>query len=53
MRAQVMPGEDPATLPGPDEVAAKIVDLCLPHFTETGKLYDFPAGKLLEFMLPA
>ncbi len=52
MRALVMPGEDPATLPAPDEVAAKIVDLCLPDFTETGKLYDFPAGKLLEFMRP-
>ena len=53
MRALVMPGEDPATLPAPDEVAAKIVDLCLPDFTETGKLYDFPANKLLEFMRPA
>jgi NAD(P)-dependent dehydrogenase (short-subunit alcohol dehydrogenase family) len=53
MRAMVMPGEDPATLPSPDEVAAKIVDLCLPDVTETGKLYDFPAGKLLKFMLPA
>lgn len=52
MRALVMPGEDPATLPAPDEVAAKIVDLCHPDFTETGKLYDFPAGKLLEFMRP-
>lgn len=53
MRALVMPGEDPATLPTPDDVAAKIVDLCLPGFAETGKLYDFPAGKLLEFMPPA
>jgi NAD(P)-dependent dehydrogenase (short-subunit alcohol dehydrogenase family) len=53
MRALAMPGEDPATLPAPDEVAAKIVDLCLADFTETGKLYDFPAGKLLNFMRPA
>jgi NAD(P)-dependent dehydrogenase (short-subunit alcohol dehydrogenase family) len=53
MRAQVMPGEDPATLPSADEVAAKIVDLCRPDFTETGKLYDFPAGKLLHFKPPA
>jgi NAD(P)-dependent dehydrogenase (short-subunit alcohol dehydrogenase family) len=53
MRALVMPGEDPATLPTPNDVAAKIVDLCLPGFAETGKLYDFPAGKLLEFMPPA
>ena len=52
MRAQVMPGEDPMTLPTPEDVAEKIVDLCLPEFSETGKLYDFPAGKLLEFMPP-
>ena len=53
MRTLVMPGEDPATLPAPDEVAAKIVDLCRADFSATGKLYDFPAGKLLEFMPPA
>jgi NAD(P)-dependent dehydrogenase (short-subunit alcohol dehydrogenase family) len=53
MRALAMPGEDPATLPAPEKVAAKIVDLCLPDFTETGKLFDFPAGKLLDFMRPA
>ncbi len=41
MRAAVMPGEDPMTLPTPEEVAATIVPLCLPSFTETGKLYDF------------
>jgi NAD(P)-dependent dehydrogenase (short-subunit alcohol dehydrogenase family) len=52
MRAQAMPGEDPLTLPTPEEVAAKIVDLCLPSFTETGKLYDVRAGRLLEFMPP-
>jgi NAD(P)-dependent dehydrogenase (short-subunit alcohol dehydrogenase family) len=49
MRAQVMPGEDPMTLPTPDEVAQAIVPLCLPSFSETGKLYDYRAGKLLEF----
>ncbi len=53
MRALVMPGEDPMTLPTPEEVADKILDLCLPSFTETGKLYDYRAGKLLEFMQPA
>ena len=40
-------GRRPVTLPTPEEVAAKIVDLCLPGFTETGKLYDFPAGKII------
>jgi len=53
MRALVMPGEDPMTLPTPEQVAEKILDLCLPSFAETGKLYDFRAGRLLEFMPPA
>jgi len=49
----VIPGEDPMTLSTPNEVAEKIVDLCLPNFAETGKLYEYCAGKLLEFMRPA
>jgi NAD(P)-dependent dehydrogenase (short-subunit alcohol dehydrogenase family) len=53
MRALAMPGEDPMTLPTPDDVAAKILDLCVPSFNETGKLYDFRAGKLQEFTPPA
>jgi NAD(P)-dependent dehydrogenase (short-subunit alcohol dehydrogenase family) len=53
MRAAVMPGEDPMTLPTPEEVAATIVPLCLPSFTETGKLYDFRIKKLLSFHPPA
>jgi NAD(P)-dependent dehydrogenase (short-subunit alcohol dehydrogenase family) len=53
MRALVMPGEDPMTLPTPEQVSEKILDLCLPSFYETGKLYDFRAGKLLEFLQPA
>ena len=52
MRAQVMPGEDPMTLPTPEEVAEKIVDLCRPDFSETGKLYDFPERRLLDFIPP-
>jgi NAD(P)-dependent dehydrogenase (short-subunit alcohol dehydrogenase family) len=52
MRAQVMPGEDPMTLPPPEEVAEKIVELCLPEFSETGRFYDFPTGKLLSFRRP-
>jgi NAD(P)-dependent dehydrogenase (short-subunit alcohol dehydrogenase family) len=53
MRAQVMPGEDPMTLPTPEQVAETIVPLCLPNFTETGKLYDYRAGRLLQFTQPA
>lgn len=53
MRAAIMPGEDPMTLPSAEEVAEAIVPLCLPSFTESGKFYDFRAGKLLEFRSPA
>jgi NAD(P)-dependent dehydrogenase (short-subunit alcohol dehydrogenase family) len=53
MRAQVMPSEDPMTLPTPEQVAEKILDLCLPRFGDSGKLYDFYAAKLLEFAQPA
>jgi NAD(P)-dependent dehydrogenase (short-subunit alcohol dehydrogenase family) len=53
MRAQLMPGEDPMTLPTPEDVAAKIVELCLPEMSVTGRFYDFPSGKLMEFRRPA
>ena len=52
MRAQVMPGEDPKTLPPPEEVAEKIVELCIPGFSETGRLYDFRTRKLMAFRKP-
>jgi NAD(P)-dependent dehydrogenase (short-subunit alcohol dehydrogenase family) len=52
LRAAVMPGEDPMTLPSADEVAEKIVALALPSFTESGKLYDFRFGKLFSYRLP-
>jgi NAD(P)-dependent dehydrogenase (short-subunit alcohol dehydrogenase family) len=53
MRALAMPGEDPMTLPSPEQVAEKIIHLCLPSFSETGKIYDYRADKLQEFMRPA
>jgi len=52
MRAQAMPGEDPLTLPTPDTVAERIVDLCLPSVQETGMLYAYRAGQLLAFREP-
>jgi NAD(P)-dependent dehydrogenase (short-subunit alcohol dehydrogenase family) len=52
MRAQVMPGEDPMTLPPPEAVAEKIIELCVPGFTETGRLYDFPTRRLMAFRKP-
>jgi len=52
LRAAVMPGEDPMTLPPVEDVADKIVALALPSMTETGKLYDFRFGKLISYRLP-
>lgn len=52
MRSAAMPGEDPMSLRTPEEFAPKILTLCEPEWTETGKLYDFPADRLLSFMPP-
>ena len=40
------------TLPTPEQVAATIVPLCLPGFSESGKIWDYRAGKLLSFRAP-
>ncbi len=53
MRAAAMPGEDPMTLKTADAVAEKIVEMCLPDFQETGKIYDYRAGRLLAAQAPA
>jgi len=53
MRAQAMPGEDPLTLVTPDQVAAKIVELCLPSMQESGKIYSYQKGAFLQFRPPA
>jgi NAD(P)-dependent dehydrogenase (short-subunit alcohol dehydrogenase family) len=52
MRAQAMPGEDPMTLQTPEQVAGSIVALCLPSFTESGKVYAYPVKRLLTFRAP-
>ncbi|RYE11414.1 MAG: SDR family NAD(P)-dependent oxidoreductase [Hyphomicrobiales bacterium] len=46
MRAKAMPGEDPATLPMPAEIAPKLIDMIAPAFTETGMIYDFKTSEL-------
>ena len=53
MRATAMPGEDPSTLRPPEDLAPKIVEICSPDWTETGKLYDFPSDRILSFKSPA
>jgi NAD(P)-dependent dehydrogenase (short-subunit alcohol dehydrogenase family) len=53
MRAAAMPGEDPASLRTPEEFAPKVLALCAPQWSETGKLYDFPQDRVLSFAAPA
>ncbi|SSC68149.1 SDR family NAD(P)-dependent oxidoreductase [Ciceribacter selenitireducens] len=52
MRAQAMPGEDPSTVPHPSEVAARLLPLCGPELTETGKLFVVRDEKLKDYRLP-
>lgn len=52
MRAQAMPGEDPADLPHPSEVAARIVPLASSELQETGLIYDVPKGRFLSYRNP-
>ena len=40
MRARAMPGENPATLPEPSDVARSIVALLDPSIVQTGAVYD-------------
>lgn len=42
MRAKAMPGEDPATLPGPEKCAAEIVALLSPQSNVHGEWLDLP-----------
>ena len=52
MRAQAMPGEDPATLPHPSEVAKEIVELAGPDMRETGKLYIVREKRFADYVMP-
>ena len=46
MRAKAMPGEDPETLPRPEAVVPRLVDMVSPSFTQTRMLFDFANGAL-------
>jgi NAD(P)-dependent dehydrogenase (short-subunit alcohol dehydrogenase family) len=48
MRAQAMPGEDPASLKTPEDLAPWFVKLASPDWTETGKVFDFPRGAVIS-----
>jgi NAD(P)-dependent dehydrogenase (short-subunit alcohol dehydrogenase family) len=49
MRAQAMPGEDPDTLPKPDVVAADIVRMLSPDYTENKVLFEYATGETIRF----
>lgn len=44
MRAKAFPGEDPMTLPTPEDVAAPIVDMLAPSYGENGAWVQFKRG---------
>ena len=52
MRAQVFPGEDPLTLDTSEQAADFIVPMCMPEWTESGKLYHYPSRSLMAFRDP-
>ncbi len=53
MREIAMPGEDPMTPRTPEDLAPHLVEISSPGWSDTGKLFDFPSGKVLSFQLPA
>jgi NAD(P)-dependent dehydrogenase (short-subunit alcohol dehydrogenase family) len=46
MRAQAFPGEDPATLPTPEDIAEAFVRLADAGCTDNGRLFDLPTGEV-------
>jgi NAD(P)-dependent dehydrogenase (short-subunit alcohol dehydrogenase family) len=48
MRAEAMPGEDPATLKTPQDLAPWFVKLSQPDWRETGKVFDFPRQEVIS-----
>ena len=53
MRAQAMPGEDPAALPHPSEIAPKIVTLASPALKETGMIFEAREDRFVSYRMPA
>jgi NAD(P)-dependent dehydrogenase (short-subunit alcohol dehydrogenase family) len=52
MLKQAFPGREPEEFESPDEVAQKIVELCLPGLRETGLVYSYPARRFLKLGEP-
>jgi NAD(P)-dependent dehydrogenase (short-subunit alcohol dehydrogenase family) len=48
MRAKAMPGEDPMSLPHPDEVAAQMIAMCEPAFSDNGGVWKYDSKGLFK-----
>lgn len=48
MRATAMPGEDPMTLPTPEEVSAQMIAMCLEEFVDNGGVWKYDAKGLFK-----
>jgi NAD(P)-dependent dehydrogenase (short-subunit alcohol dehydrogenase family) len=48
MRSSAMPGENPLTLPTPEDVAAQIIALCTDEFLDNGAIYKYAASGLFK-----
>lgn len=53
MRAQAMPGEDPASLKPPEALAPDIVRMLSPDYDDNGVLFDFASGKTMALGQPS
>lgn len=52
MRAQAMPGEDPASLPHPSDIAARILAMAAPSLKQTGMIYQAKADHWVSHQQP-
>lgn len=43
MRAKAFPGENPDTLPAPEDIAPLFVELARPECTSNGEIFDGPS----------
>ena len=48
MRAKAVPGEDPATLQTPADIAPKLADLISPTLSQNGQIFDVQTGEFCE-----
>ena len=46
MRASAMPGEDPLSLPTPEDVGEQLIAMCEPGFTDNGSVWQFTLNGL-------